>query len=279
MSEHETSGKAKSPASGPSIPHGHTKLAVSGEAQVTGQKNATHTHSSHEVYTLKKTSTSGILWRLLGSWNETEEVSGRRNTAEKVESTRRWRVMGTVIITALIVAGGVVLYRVATGGTGTDLPRLPTVEADNGRHTGDASVVPRPVAAHEITSPTEGENVKFVTGSGQGGRIEVSGQSPALKDDQVLLLTVTPGNGPEHAQVPWTPIRPSADGRWSTQVQVGNSEWQPERGQSFSLKLYVVPVADFDELHKRAGANGPAWPLQDRPVPIAVLQRGFILTN
>jgi hypothetical protein len=127
-----------------------------------------------------------------------------------------------------------------------------------------------------IVKPARGAKARFITAAGQGGRVEVSGESPPLANNLVILLTVTPPIGA--GEIPQTPsrepVRPSADGTWTTNVQVGNTEYPPRVGERFTIKVYVVPEVDYVRLRYEAENGRYSWPLPDRPkaVDICVIE-------
>lgn len=132
-----------------------------------------------------------------------------------------------------------------------------------------------------ITTPMPGGKAKFTMEVGQGGRVKVKGESPQLKPSEVILLTVTPEN---QYEIPQTAAKademsPDARGDWSTTVQVGNATYAPVAGQTFTIKMYVVPKYYYDQLRDDAKNGHPCWPLPNKSKPTVIVECTFTLTE
>lgn len=116
-------------------------------------------------------------------------------------------------------------------------------------------------ATFSITSPNPGKasieegieaSEKYVT---------VSGISPEIPADRVILLTVTPETAgiekTELAQTHGEPLRPDRTGKWTGTVQVGSRVSPPVSGQKFLVRAYVIPASEYDTV-KATGRVSPS---------------------
>jgi hypothetical protein len=154
---------------------------------------------------------------------------------------------------------------------------IPTPKAVTSPQTLSQTPVPYPEEPQRIISPPSDEPVKYSANTGQGGRVQVVGQSRGLAPDQVILLTVTPEHDHERPQTPANPLRPDTDGKWNQTVQVGDDLFSPTVGQKYTVKVYLVPQSLYSELRAAAVPGGAPWPLPGRAKPNPVAERTFTL--
>ncbi len=140
---------------------------------------------------------------------------------------------------------------------------------DRSESSPQQNVIAHNPTAIRIKTPVSGGRASFTIDSGQGGRVEVSGESPPLPDTNVILLTVTPLVGA--GEIPQTAlekgVRPNAHGQWIMRVQVGSAEYPAKAGDRFTIRAYEVPKADYDRLRSEATSGRLRWPLPDEPTP------------
>jgi hypothetical protein len=70
--------------------------------------------------------------------------------------------------------------------------------------------------------------------------------------DQIVYPQTTTPNG----------ITPDESGQWHGEVQVGNLDFGPQKGQSFTVKMYVVTVDEYHTVkaENRETGGKAKWP-------------------
>jgi hypothetical protein len=148
---------------------------------------------------------------------------------------------------------------------GSESPGLPDVRSQSGKGgvLSQAAHVEKKV---KIISPEDGADIPFKSSVGEGGRVELTGESEGLSSEEVILLTVTASDRVERPQWNGPVVRPGEGGRWSSEVHVGNKDFPPERGQSFDLKAYVLLKMTYLEYRNASQSpGGMHWPPPNFP--------------
>lgn len=124
-------------------------------------------------------------------------------------------------------------------------------------------IPPTTLRNDRISVPEDGKSAPFHKGGGQGGLVDVEGESRGLNLDAVILLVV---NAPDGIDYPQTNqplgIIPDANGNWTAEVQVGNDESIPLKGLKFTVSMYVLSKKEYLLLKKDNQETGghAKWP-------------------